>query len=202
MNKLINGIGYEIMRFFLKIFSIIALNPKIINKNKLPKKGGFILAGTHTSYYDPIIVGNATLRPIHYVTKKELMDTPVLGALLRFNGMISVDRTKKNPDAKNEIVETLKLGQIVCLFPEGTINRTKGEKEILPFKFGAVSAAQKSGVPIIPFAITDAKLFRYKSKILFGHPIYIKENDDLEKVNKQFEQTVIKLLREVKSYGK
>lgn len=200
--KLINNIGYEIVRFFLKIFALVTLIPKIINKNKLPKKGGFILAGTHTSYYDSLFIGSATLRPIHFVAKKELMDTPVIGAILRFAGMISVDRKKKNPNAKNEMLETLNSEQIVCIFPEGTINRTKGEKEILPFKFGAVSTAQKSGKPIVPFAIVDAKLFRYNGKILFGDPIYVSPEEDLEQANMRLEKTVVKLLREVKSYGK
>lgn len=200
--KKINNIGYEIVRFFLKIFTLIVMFPKIINKDKVPKKGGFILAGTHTGYLDVMCVGSSTIRPVHFVAKKELMDKPVLGAILRFIGMVSVDRKKKNPDAKNEILEILDSEQIIAIFPEGTINRTNGEKEVLPFKFGAVSFAQKSGKPIIPFAIADAKAFNYHARILFGDPFYVKSTDDLEKANQKLEKIVIKLLREVKSYGK
>lgn len=200
--KLINNIGYEFVRLFLKIFILLVCFPKLINKNKLPKKGGFILAGTHTGYIDSMLVGSLTLRPVHFVAKKELMDTPVLGAILRFAGLISVDRKKKNPDAKSEMLEALEADKIVCIFPEGTINRTKGEKEILPFKFGAVSIAQKSGKPIIPFAIADAKVFNYKARIIVGDPIYVGKDDDLEKANSHLEKEVVKLLREVKKNGK
>ena len=201
-NKKINNVFYQIIRFFLKIFTLIVMSPKIINKHKVPKKGGVILAGTHTGYLDTMCIGSTTLRPVHFVAKKELMDKPVLGWILRISGMISVDRKKKNPEAKSEILETLESEQIVAIFPEGTINRTKGEKEILPFKFGAVSFAQKSGKPIIPFAIADAKAFNYHARIILGDPFFVKKTDDLEVANQRLEKKVINLLREVKKYGK
>ena len=195
--KKVRNVGYQVIRPLLKIFIVLTLNPKTINKNNIPKKGGYILAGSHGSNYDPIIVGNSTTRSIHFLAKKELFNNIFLGAILRFMGIISVDRKSKDKtDTKEQAIEALKEGKVICIFPEGTRNRTNDL--IMPFKFGAVSFAKKSGCPIIPFAITPhPKTFRYKTKMIIGKPFYVKENDDLEEANKKFEDIVRDLLKKL-----
>lgn len=170
------------------------MNPRSVDKNNIPKKEGCILAGTHVSNYDFMAVGCFTLRPIHFLAKKEIMDIPVLGKMLKFAGIIRVDRSKHNPEAKAMAVEALENDKIICVFPEGTINR-KMETPILPFKYGAVSFAQKSGKPIVPFAIINKpKFFNYKTKVIFGKPYYVK-SDDLEKEKALLEKKVIELIK-------
>lgn len=195
--KNIKNFGYQLIRPLLKIFIVITLNPKTIHKERIPKKGGFILAGTHVSYYDPIIVGNSTFRSVHFLAKKELFDNKILGTILRFMGIISVDRKKSsNPEAKKLAIDTLTDGNVVCVFPEGTRNRANDL--ILPFKYGAVSFAKKSGCPIVPFAIVPRpKTFKYKTKLIIGKPFYVK-SDDLEKENIKLEKKVIDLINEGK----
>lgn len=199
-NRII-GFGYELIRPLLKLFSLIFLNIRIINKKNIPKKGGYILAGTHLSYYDPIVVGNLTIRPVHFLAKKELMDKKVLGPILRFMGIIRVDRQNKNPEAKSDAINSLKNDKVICLFPEGTCNRT--DEELLPFKYGAVSFAYHSGKPIIPFAIINKpKMFNYHIKVMVGKPFYVKD-DDYEKANNELRNIVLELKREgYKKYGK
>ena len=199
-NLIISNILYSIVRPLLWIFLVITIKPKILHKERVPKKEGFIFAGTHTSYFDAFLIGCTTLRPLHFLVKKELMNVKVLGGLLKALGFISVDRSKKNPEATNSAVEYLKDNRIVCLFPEGTINKT--DDYIMPFKKGAVSFAYKSGKPIVPFAFVGGpKLFNYKVKVLLGEPYYVK-SDDLEKENKILEQKVIDLIKEGRNYDK
>ena len=203
MNKfrsILGSIGYSIIRPILRII-VLFMNPKIVNKENIPKKGGYIFAGTHTSYLDAFVVGSATIRPVHFLAKKELMDVKVLGSILRFIGIIRVDRSTKNPKAVNETLSALKNNQVICLFPEGTICKDK-DKLILPFKYGAVSFAHKSGKPIIPFAIVNKpKFFSFKTKLVIGKPFYVKSND-LEKENKKLEEIVINLIKEGKEMTK
>ena len=91
-------------------------------------------------------------------------------------------------------IKALHEEKVVCIFPEGTCN--KGNGDILPFKYGAVSLAYKSGKPIVPFAIVNKpKLFNYKTKLIFGKPYYVK-SDDLVSENKKLEQKVIGLIHE------
>ncbi|MBE6155293.1 MAG: 1-acyl-sn-glycerol-3-phosphate acyltransferase [Firmicutes bacterium] len=199
-NLVISNILYSIIRPILWLFLVVTINPKIVHRKRIPHKEGFIFAGTHTSYFDAFLIGRSTLRPIHFLAKKEIMDVKFLGPILNALGFIRVDRAKKNPGAINSAVEYLKNNKIICLFPEGTINKT--EDYILPFKYGAVSLAYKSGKPIIPFAFVGGpKLFNYHVKVIIGNPYYVK-TDNLEKENKILEQKVIELIKEGRSYGK
>ena len=68
---------------------------------------------------------------------------------------------------------------------------TKDEVIMLPFKYGAVSFAQKSGMPIIPMGITKKpKLFK-RSMVKIGKPFYVKENDDLTVMNEKLQKQVL-----------
>lgn len=183
-----NNIGFQILRPILKLFSFICLNPKIEGKENIPK-GAYIIASNHLSWLDPILIGNITPRTIHYLGKKELVDIPVFGWILRFMGTIRIDRSNKNPLAKKEAINNLEKGNIICIFPEGT--RNKQSMELKDFKFGAVSFASKTGVPIIPITITKRpKLFRYGIKVIVGKPIYVKETDSLEKKNNELKKAI------------
>lgn len=195
------NIGYNLARPFIRLFMIIFLNPKGIDKNNIPRKGGVILAGNHISYYDPFIVGSFTLRPMHFLAKKELMDIKFVSHIFKFFGLIRVDRSKKNPDATRQAVECLQKGEVICIFPEGTTKKNAPVK-ILPFKYGAVSFAKKTGCPIVPFAIINQpKMFKYNTKIIYGKPYYVID-DDLEKEKNILETKVLELLEKGKMYEK
>lgn len=191
---LINSLVYGIIRPFLRLFALLFVNPVYINKNNVPKEGGYILVSNHLSNYDCILIGCITIRPVHFLAKKELLDKKILGTILRLMGIVRVDRGAQNQDAIVSAIDALNNDKIVCVFPEGTTNK-KRETLILPFKFGAVSFAYKSGKPIIPCAILKkAKIFSYRNKIIVGEPFYVKD-DNLEKANKELEQIIINLLK-------
>lgn len=199
-NRIVPDIGYLILRPILRIYVLLTMHPKLINKENIPKKGGVILAGTHTSKSDFMLVGSGTLRAVHFLTKKELMDIKGLKWLFRFAGLIRVDRSRANPEAKKEAIDALNAGKVVCVFPEGTINKTDGP--IMSFKPGAVHFAIQTGMPIVPFAITGKpKAFKYGSKIIYGKPYYV-TSDDIHKETKILENKVIKLIKELSSNEK
>ena len=89
----------------------------------------------------------------------------------------------------------LKNGDVVGIFPEGTLNKT--EYIVMPFKYGAVKIASSSNCPIVPFAIKgEYKRFRKGLKIVFGRPYYIKDKNDLTKENIKLMNQIVHLLKE------
>ena len=67
----------------------------------------------------------------------------------------------------------------------------------LPFKFGAVSMANKTDAKIVPFVITGDYKFRSKNlKVTIGKPMSV--SDDLEKENKKLRDTMIKMYKDSK----
>lgn len=183
--NLVKGICYP---FFMLLY-----HPKIIGKEKLNIKEGYILAGNHTAYLDVFLLIAANKRKIHFFTKIELFNTKIKNSFFTSMGCIPVDRKKKNNGSILEGVKVLNEEKVVGIFPEGTYNRT--DKIIMPFKYGAVAMAQKTNKAIIPFVIVGKyQIFGKSVKIIFGEPYKLKE--DLETENHKLEQKVISLIKE------
>jgi 1-acyl-sn-glycerol-3-phosphate acyltransferase len=114
----------------------------------------YIFVSNHASMADIPTVMVALNGKVNIVFKKELTWVPIWGWALRFGPFIMIDRS--NPrDALASIeraMQTIRSGQSVILFPEGT--RTNDGK-LQPFKRGAFSLAAKSGVPVVPMTINN-----------------------------------------------
>jgi len=161
----------------------------------IPKNGGVILAGNHTNNLDAAIMLYGPKRIVHMMAKKELFKNKVFSWFFRSMACIPVNRSIHDKNAKAEAVKVLEKGCVLGIFPEGTVNRTN--KELLDFKFGAVSFASKTDSYIVPFAITGKyKLFRRSIKITYGKAYKVSE--DLDKENKILMNKVIKLKKEKK----
>lgn len=164
---------------------------KYINKENIPKEGPIILAGNHTSHLDPLLLMSSTTRPIHFLAKIELCKG-IKKYFFKGVGIIPVDRSKKNPQAIKLSEEYLLSKEVICIFPEATINRTKSI--IMPFKYGTVKLAAKTNAKIIPFSITGKyKFLRPSITICFGTPYQVTK--DPEKDNQILENKVINLIR-------
>lgn len=184
-------IPYRIVRAILYIYYVIFYRVTYIGRENIPKTGGVVLAGTHTSKSDILLLGASTKRMVNFLGKIELFKGPGKW-FMPLMGVIPVDRSKKNTDALDTAIEELKNGKLIGIFPEGTINRTA---DIIkrPFKYGAVKMAYESDSILVPFAIVGkVKPFK-RVKIIFGEGY--KVSSDLEKENIKLENLVIELIR-------
>lgn len=185
-------LGFRFFKTLLGIFFLIFFRPKIIGRENIPDEGGVILAGNHRHIFDPCMPILSTKRPVHYMAKKELFDSPI-GWFFRVVGCISVDRGHDNTNSKKEAIEVLKNGEVLGIFPEGTRNKTG--KGLLPFKYGAVSLSNKTEALIVPFAITGKyRIFNNKLTIRFGKGFVSTNN--LEEANKRLASEIEKLINE------
>lgn len=170
--------GYHIVAKILRLSGCIWFGDTVIGKENIPKKGKCILAGNHESNFDAYLLFAGTNRPIHFLGKKELFDGK-MAWFFRMMHIIPVDRKNKNPLAKNAAIQILNNEKVIGIFPEGTYHKTD---LLLPFKPGVISFAEKTGAPIIPFAILNNFKFRAHPKIKFGKPIYVDKIPDKDKV--------------------
>lgn len=191
--------AYRFLKPILGTIFKLYYHPKIIGKENIPKEGPIIIVGNHKHLYDQCLAILATKRPIHYMAKKEYFDGK-MAWFFKLVGCIPVDRSKKDENATKQALEVLDQELALGLFPEGTRNKT--DKFLLPFKFGAVSMAQKTNATIIPFGLTGEYKFRSKTlTIRFGSPLKVGKN--LEKGNKDLEKAVESLMKEnLKNSGK
>lgn len=126
----------------------------------VPAEGGVILACNHQSWMDVQVLVASTPRRVHFVAKGEFRDWPVLRHLIELSQSIFVERGGGAP--LEAIIEVLRSGKTMAIFPEGTI---PGEEDIprravdprtglLRGKSGAVRLALAAGVPIVPVGVS------------------------------------------------
>ncbi len=187
-------IGYSLLTPIMRVLFKLYYNPKIINKEVIPKEGPILIVGNHKHIYDQCLTIMATKRVIHYMAKKEYFDGK-MAWFFKLVGCIPVDRSIKDHNATDKALKVLNNGGAIGLFPEGTRNKTK-DVFLLPFKFGTVSMAKKTNATIIPFGLTGDYKFRSKNlTIRYGTPFKVGEMD-LEDANKKLYEEVEKLMRE------
>ena len=181
---------YRVLKVLADFINFIFITPKYIGRENIPKKGKIILAGTHTSETDPILLASATSRPIHFLVKDELWKGP---KKIIFNnlGLIPVNRREKDHNALPLAKKYLDDDKLVLIFPEGTTEKGKG---LLNFKIGAIKLAHDTDTKIVPFVIMGKyHLFSKKLKVIFGKPFKV-ISDDLEKENIKFMDMIKKMI--------
>ena len=170
--------------------------------------GGAIIAINHISYLDFALAGTAALpmkRYVRFMAKKELFDNKIAGPLLRGMHHISVDRSNGSASFV-QALRALRDGEIVGIFPEGTISVSFEIKEL---KSGVVRLAQGAGVPVIPTIIWGSqRLWTKKVKrnlrqrgvpisVTFGEPIYFEKNSDVEAGEAILRSAMLKMLHDI-----
>jgi 1-acyl-sn-glycerol-3-phosphate acyltransferase len=130
----------------------------------VPLEGGCILGANHISAWDPIVVGMAFPREVHFMAKRELFRNPVLRRINHGLRAFPVDRSGNDIGAIKEALRRIQRGYAVGVFFEGTRNRG-GEAQA---QQGAAFLAQRGGVPLLPAAIwREGRGFCVK----FGEPL-------------------------------
>ncbi|MDR2421020.1 MAG: 1-acyl-sn-glycerol-3-phosphate acyltransferase [Oscillospiraceae bacterium] len=167
---------FKLYRIQFPVLSWILLKllfrAEIKGMENVPTDGGFIVVAEHSSNFDPFIMMYTfgRERHIHILAKAEAFRAPIIGAILRGVGMISVDRSVNDIAAVRQSLDYLKRGEKLGIFPEG--RRTR-EGESAEAKLGAVRLAARTGAPIIPMYIPRKKRLFRKMRIIIGEPRFI-----------------------------
>jgi len=113
----------------------------------LPAQGGVLMLGNHISFLDWAMVQIACPRPIRFVMHKNFYRVWYLKWFLDFFGVIPI-ASGESEQALQDINTLLKAGEVVCLFPEGTISRNG---QLGMFKHGYEAAVAGVDGVILPF---------------------------------------------------
>ena len=113
----------------------------------------YIFAANHQSQFDIFAIQGFLGIDFRWLAKKELFRVPIWGAAMRRAGYIPIDRSHGRQAIKSleKAAKKIAKGTSVIIFPEGT--RSKDGK-LQKFKSGAMLLAIKSGVPLVPVAIS------------------------------------------------
>lgn len=176
----------------------------------IPRTGGAILAMNHIGYLDFALIGTAALpvkRYVRFMAKKEIFDNKIAGPLMRGMHHISVDRSSGSASFVAAL-RALKSGEIIGIFPEGTISVSFELKE---FKSGAVRLAMGAGVPVIPTVVWGSQRIwtkkvkrnlrrnKFPISVTFGQPLYFNKDSSVEEGEAQLRASMSELLLKTQS---
>lgn len=123
----------------------------------LPRDGPLILAANHASNADGVVVGGwltpALGRRIHWLGKKEMVEWPVLGPIVRSGGVHPVDRGAADIEAFRTAQRILEAGHVLMVFPEGT---RSPDGTLQRPRDGLAILALRTGSPIAPIGIAGS----------------------------------------------
>lgn len=143
-----------LLRFWARIL-LAAMGVRLETGGTPPAWGrsapvGALLLLNHISWIDVFVV--AAVVPARFVAKREIRDWPLLGWLSQAVGTLFIERGRRHAVAhvNRHVVERLRAGQCVGIFPEGT---TTDGTTLLPFHSNLVQAALGAGAPVVPVAL-------------------------------------------------
>ena len=117
---------------------------------KPPAHGPLLLVVNHISWLDILVVHAA--RYCRFVSKSDVKHWPMLGTMATGGGTLYIEREKRRDAMRvvHHMADSLKAGEIVAVFPEGT---TGDGRELLPFHGNLIQAAISAGAPAQPVGL-------------------------------------------------
>ena len=161
-----------------------------LGRENLPA-GGFLLLPNHITWVDALMLQLACRhRPIRYIIDQEFYRKPLLRPLLRFVRCIPID-TRHSHSAVRAATKRIADGEIVCLFPEGQLERAG---TLLRLRRGYELIARHANAPVVPvwldrlwgsiFSFQGGRFFTkwpkeipYRVTVAFGKPLEAKTAD-------------------------
>ncbi|MEA2084016.1 MAG: lysophospholipid acyltransferase family protein [Thermodesulfobacteriota bacterium] len=144
---------------------VCGMSVKVEGGEKLDPTKSYIFAANHQSQFDIFALQGYLGIDFRWLAKKELFDIPVFGSSMRIAGYIPINRGKGREAFKSliEAAERIAEGTSVVIFPEGT---RSPDGRIQEFKSGGMVLAIKSGVSVVPVAITGTHHIMPKGTLL------------------------------------
>src|SRR6266550_4578787 len=168
-------VGRLLVRCFYRVTAL--------GTDNLPK-GGFLLLPNHITWVDAMVLQLASPRPIRYIIDQEFYRKPILHPFLRLLRCIPID-TRHSHSAIRAATEKIAEGEIVCLFPEGQLERAG---TLLRLRRGYELIARHTNAQVVPvwldqlwgsiFSFQGGRFFTkfpkripYPVTIAFGKPL-------------------------------
>ena len=202
---------------FLDVARILAapsvflfLRPKWYYENenaKKPIRGAAVLVSNHDSFLDPMYIMIAVwYRRMRILATADLYRHKSLDFFLNLVRCIKVDKQNFNFATFREVSDSLNEGEVVTIFPEGSIN-DGSQESVRTFKSGAVLMAQKGNAPIVPIYIDQRASYWKRQRYVMGEPIPMTSASggratlaDINRITDELQQKELKLKEIMTAY--
>jgi len=161
---------------------------KIQKEISLPKNSSIILAPTHRSRWDGLVLTKAIGRRVtskdcrFMVTKSEMKG--IQGWFLKRLGCFSIDQVSPSLSILRYAVSLIVNKNQLVVFPEGKINKNS-KKLILKeglYRLALLAAKKTNSIFVIPIGIAYSQIspkIRGEVSLCFGEPLLVNRNSNL-----------------------
>ena len=162
---------YTFVRFLGWFLSHTFLPATFYNREQLDMQAPYILISNHNSMLDPLYISHACKRyQIRWLGKKEIAKMPVICWFAKKMNMIHVDRHNTDMAAMRQCMASIKSGEVLGIFPEGTRHQPSLMHEV---ESGTAFIALRAGVPLLPVYFDKKISFFRKANAYVGEPMDI-----------------------------
>jgi 1-acyl-sn-glycerol-3-phosphate acyltransferase len=148
-----DGLGRRIWHEFWRFISVglvwLMYRVTVYGKENIPRQGAAVILSNHQSFLDIMLCQGWLRRPLYFVPRDTLF-VGFWGWMIDSFYTIPINQDKPGLQSMKAIIDILKRGHIVCLYPEGS--RTLDGK-IAEIKPGFSLLVRRSGAPIIPMVV-------------------------------------------------
>ena len=140
----------SLVRFVLWAATHSLYRIRVEGRENIPETGGALFVSNHMSFIDALLLIASTDRPIRFLIFKGMYDLPWVkpfAKLVRAIPISSELRPREMLESLREASNTIKRGEIVCIFAEGQITRIG---QLLPFQRGMERIMKGVDAPIVP----------------------------------------------------
>jgi 1-acyl-sn-glycerol-3-phosphate acyltransferase len=152
--------AFRLVRFVLWCAANLLFRIRVEGAENIPRTGGALLVSNHISYADAVLVGYPTPRIVRFLMWRPIYEAPLFNYFFRVLRAIPIDAAspKSTVRALRAAHAELAGGELVAIFPEGSISRNG---EIGRFERGFERILAGTDWPVIPMHLSG----------LYGHPL-------------------------------
>lgn len=181
--------NYRLLRNLIRVILFIAgIEILVDGKENIDIDRNYLIIGNHKSDLDSLILISLLKKPIIFIGKKEIKNTPFISTWFKEIGCLYMERDNIRQSAQVifEGSEILKSGKSVVIFPEGKriIGDSLGE-----FKNGSFKLAIKSNKNVLPVAIIDSQKALEEPKRLKGIEIKVRIGKEIDWKELEYKKT-------------
>ncbi len=156
-----HGFRYWMVLTMAVLKAVVGLNIEVRGRENIPK-GAALVVSKHQSAWDTGIFFMLLDDP-SYVLKKQLLNIPFYGWMLRKGEMVAIDRDAGASALKQMVRDSRAIidkGRPLVIFPEGT-RSAPGDK--LPYHPGVAAIYKQTEVPVVPVALNSGLFWGRRS---------------------------------------
>lgn len=132
----------------LKMLAILGIALDV--RGRPAASGPVLLVANHISWLDILVMHAA--RHCRFVSKADVRHWPLIGTLATGAGTLYIERSQRRDAMRvvHRMTQSLQAGEVVAVFPEGTVSDGRG---LLAFHSNLLQAAVSADAPVQPLSL-------------------------------------------------